>query len=83
VKLIRKIVQTWDWSRMKPPICARDESGRLFVVDGQHTSIAAARHPGIKKIPVMIVNVDTVEGRASAFIGHNRDRVAMTSMQLH
>lgn len=83
IRLIRKIVETWDWSRMKPPICARDAEGRLFVVDGQHTATAAASHPAIEKIPVMILDLATVENRASAFIGHNRDRVAMTPMQLH
>ncbi|HBJ84598.1 MAG TPA: hypothetical protein DDZ88_12150 [Verrucomicrobiales bacterium] len=83
ITLIRKIVQGWEWARMKPPICARDASGCLFVVDGQHTAIAAASHPAIETIPVMIIEMATVEDRASAFIGHNRDRVAMTAMQIH
>lgn len=83
ITLIRRIVQGWDWSRMKPPICARSEDGKLFVVDGQHTAIAAASHPGIEKIPVMIVDGVTVEDRASSFLGHNRDRVAITPMQMH
>ena len=83
VTLIRKIVSDWDWNRMKPPIVARNASGHLCVVDGQHTAIAAASHPGIEKIPVMIIESGAVSGRAAAFIGHNRDRVAMTPMQMH
>jgi hypothetical protein len=83
LRLIRRIVSEWDWSRMKPPICARDAAGRLFVVDGQHTAIAAASHPGVTEIPVIVINVATVQGRAAAFIGHNRDRIAMTPMQIY
>ena len=83
ITLIRKIIRNWDWGRMKPPICARDAEGNLFVVDGQHTAIAAASHPEIDKIPVMVLDLAGVANRASAFIGHNRDRLAMTPMQLY
>ena len=83
VTLVRRIIQGWDWGRMKPPICAKDAAGRLFVVDGQHTAIAAASHPDVDTIPVMVIDLAEVTDRASAFIGHNLDRVAMTSMQLH
>jgi hypothetical protein len=83
VSLIRKIVAKWDWSHMKPPICVADDNGALCVVDGQHTAIAAASHPAIKEIPVMIVSAPSVRARAQAFIGHNRERLALTSMQIH
>ena len=83
VTLIRRIVANWDWKRMKPPIVAIDGEGRYCVVDGQHTAIAAASHPAIDKIPVMIIASTAVADRAAAFIGHNRDRIAMTSMQMH
>lgn len=83
IKLIRKIVAGWDWARMKPPICARADNGGLFVIDGQHTAIAAASHPDIAEIPVMIVDAPEVKQRASAFMGHNRDRLAITQSQLY
>ena len=41
IKLIRRMVRTWNWAHMKPPICVRS-GDKLFVVDGQHTAIAAA-----------------------------------------
>jgi hypothetical protein len=82
ITLIRKIVGSWDWKRFKPPVVAR--SGEMFeVIDGQHTAIAAASHPGIDRIPVMIVDAVSREARANAFIGHNRDRLNMTRMQMH
>lgn len=81
VTLIRKIVTTWDWTKFKPPVCAETPDG-LFVIDGQHTAIAAASHPGIVKIPVLIVQAKAVETRARAFVSHNRDRLAMSPLQI-
>lgn len=83
IKLISQIVSSWDWTHVKPPIVCRDESGRLEVIDGQHTAIAAACHPGIDKLPVMIVEAATVAARARAFVGHNRDRIVVTPAQIH
>lgn len=82
VTLIRKIVGAWDWRKFKPPVVARTDSG-LEVIDGQHTAIAAATHPGIATIPIMIVDAPEQGDRAKAFIGHNRDRINITPMQMH
>lgn len=82
LKLVRKIVAGWDWGRFKPPVAVLTDVG-LELIDGQHTAIAAATHPDIDKIPVMIVEVPERSERAGAFIGHNRDRVAVTALQLH
>jgi hypothetical protein len=84
IKLITSIVQAWDWTHFKPPIVVKDEdTDRLLVIDGQHTAIAAATHPDIEKIPIMVVDAETLQARAKAFIGHNRDRIAISAMQLH
>ncbi|MFB7879787.1 hypothetical protein [Brevundimonas diminuta] len=82
IKLIRRIVQGWDWTKFKPPVCSLGDDG-MEVIDGQHTAIAAATHPRIDKIPVMIVETATVNDRAAAFIGQNMDRLGVTKMQLH
>lgn len=82
-KLIRTITAQFEWTRMKPPICAEAEGGKYFVMDGQHTAIAAASHPEITEIPIMVVRALTTQERAASFIGHNRDRVAVTPMQMH
>lgn len=81
IKLIKKIVAGWDWAKFKPPVCAESEVG-LFVIDGQHTAIAAATHPEIEKIPVMIVQAEAMERRADAFVAHNKDRLAMSAFQI-
>lgn len=82
VSLIRRILSDWDWRRFKPPVCVRVD-GALHVIDGQHTAIAAASHPAIAQIPIMVIAADTVADRAKSFMGHNRDRIAVTPTQLH
>jgi hypothetical protein len=82
IRLIKQIVSEWDWRRFKPPVVAFADEG-LQIIDGQHTAIAAASHPDIKTIPVMVVEAPELETRALAFIGHNRDRLQVTAMQLH
>lgn len=81
VKLIQKMVANWDWRRFKPPVVVEIDGGR-HVIDGQHTAIAAATHPGIAEIPIMIVVAAEQVDRARAFMGHNRDRVNITTTQL-
>ena len=81
-KLLRRIVAGWDWTRFKPPICAETPDG-LEVIDGQHTATAAASHPEIVAIPVMVVQSPSVAQRADAFVGHNRDRINVTGMQVY
>lgn len=81
IQLIRKIVAEWDWAKFKPPVCAETDAG-LFVIDGQHTAIAAASHPAIKEIPVVIAPAKMIERRAAAFVSHNRERLTMTPAQI-
>ncbi|MGE0289286.1 MAG: hypothetical protein AB7I42_26575 [Bradyrhizobium sp.] len=82
VRLIRRIVNTWGWTRFKPPVVAETDKG-LHVIDGQHTAIAAVTHGGLATIPVLVVKADTIAERAQAFIGHNVDRITVTPQHLH
>lgn len=81
-RLIRRIVENFDWRRFKPPTAVWTDAG-LEVVDGQHSAIAAATHPAITSIPVVIVDAAAVSDRAGAFLGMNRDRLCISPMQLH
>jgi hypothetical protein len=83
---IRRIVAGFDWTKFKPPICAISEvdgQAVLKVLDGQHTAIAAASHPSISKIPVMLVEAPDRISQAKAFVGHNTERLGVTGLQLH
>lgn len=82
VDLIVKMCRSWDWRKFRPPAVTEDADGRLHVMDGQHTAIAAASHPSIKTIPVIVVDATTLAERAETFIGINRDRVAVTPSQI-
>lgn len=83
--LVRRIVAKFNWSRFKPPICVRlPESGNVLVcIDGQHTATAAATHPDVPKIPVLVVTAASAALRAGSFVGHNRDRLALTQMAIY
>lgn len=81
LRLIKNVVANWDWAKFKPPVCANTPNG-LFVIDGQHTAIAAASHPNIKAIPVMVVMRPDIEDRAAAFVSQNQNRIAMSQLQL-
>jgi hypothetical protein len=87
LRQIRRIIEQFDWAKFKAPtVCyAENEAGEtcLFVLDGQHTAIAAASNPYLTEIPVQIVEASTIESQAGAFIGLNRDRLNVTPMQLH
>lgn len=80
-RLIRRIVAEFSWRKFKPPIVSRTARG-LEVIDGQHTAVAAASHPLIPKIPVLVVEALAQTDRADSFRSHNLDRVAITQMQL-
>lgn len=82
ITTIRRIVKDFSWAKYKPPVVSIGAGGKMCVIDGQHTAIAAASHPKLPKIPVMIVVTGTEKERAQAFMGQNKDRVAVTSMQL-
>lgn len=80
-KLIAKIVAGFKWSKLKTPTCI-SQGGKLHVIDGQHTAIAAATL-GIKKMAVDLVTVASLEERSEAFVAHNRDRLAMTALDIY
>lgn len=81
ILLIHKMVRQWDWRNFKPPVVVRSKN-RFLVIDGQHTAIAAATHGGIGRLPVMVVDADSQAEQAKAFLGHNKDRVAITNSQM-
>lgn len=82
IALIERIVANWDWRRFKPPVVAFADGG-LQIIDGQHTAIAAATHPDVHLIPVMVVEAPELTDRALAFIGQNTNRLQVSAMQLH
>ncbi|AFL51395.1 hypothetical protein [Sinorhizobium fredii] len=86
MRQIRRIIESFDWAKFKPPICNYAEQGGetvLKVLVGQHTAIAAASNPHVSRIPVMIVEAEDTVAQAKAFIGQNTERLGVTKLQLH
>lgn len=82
MKLIERIATGWDWRKFRPPVVVFADAG-IVVVDGQHTSIAAASRPDIDTIPCQVIEAPDLAERAKAFVGQNADRLGMSPMQLH
>jgi hypothetical protein len=55
---------------------------RYLVLDGQHRKEGAGR-AGIETVPCSIIHAPRLEDQAAAFLGANRDRVAVTPYALH
>lgn len=81
VALINGMIKSFAWNRMKPPIVVRT-GGKLHVIDGQHTAIVAATLR-IPLVPVFIVRAEAVDERARAFVGHNTDRITVSSIDVY
>lgn len=81
IRLIRRIVDGWNWRHFKPPIVA-ETNDYYIVIDGQHTAIAAATHPDIEQIPCIVMKSDAPNERAAAFVAQNTHRVAVNALQV-
>lgn len=82
VKLIRQMVASFDWARLKALSVLEMGGGVYEVLDGQHTAIAAASHGGIPKLPCLISSRRSTEAAAAAFVDLNTQRVALSPMQI-
>jgi hypothetical protein len=82
IRLIRRMIENFNWNRLKPPIVVQAGRASLHIVDGQHTAIVAATL-GIPQIPIFIVRADTLDERARAFVGHNSDRIVVSPFDIY
>lgn len=82
IRLIRGVIAHFRWNRFELPTVVETDSGQLHIIDGQHTSIAAATL-SIALIPVLIVEAETLAERARAFVGHNVDRVQVSAFDIY
>lgn len=82
IRLIRKTIVGFAWNRFKMPIVVQVGAASLHVVDGQHTAIVAATI-GIPQIPVFVVEAESLDERARAFVGHNTDRIVVSPFDIY
>lgn len=86
-QMIRRIVETFSWSKFQPVTVAKMASGslagRYAVIDGQHRAIAALVHPSVTEIPCWVVDGSDVEDQAGVFVSINRDRINIQPLHLY
>lgn len=80
---IRNIAENFSWTKFKAPNVAALEDGMYAILDGQHSVEAARLHPEITQVPCLVVSAPDIRAKARAFVGINRDRVAVNPMQLY
>lgn len=81
LNLIRRGAANWSWRKFTPPKIV-EVDGIWVATDGQTTATMAAT-AGIERIPCQVITAPALEERAAAFVGQNRDKVAITPIQLH
>lgn len=82
-RLIRRLVENWDWSLFKPLSVAATGDGRYEVIDGQHTAIAAITHGAVETLPCLVLTCVTQGEKAAAFVGINTERTSLSSYAIY
>lgn len=81
--LIARIAARWDWRLFQPLACARRAEGAIVVIDGQHRLLGARRRGDIPHLPCIVGQFETVADEATAFAAMNRQRKAMSTLDLY
>lgn len=82
-KLIQEIARRWHWGLCQPlVVSARDEGASLFVIDGQHRLEAARLRGDIAELPCVLMDCDSPEQEAAAFVELNQRRRPLTALEL-
>lgn len=77
---IRKIADSFDWSKFSPLMVAARDDGTFAIIDGQHRAHAAALR-GVTEVPALISQL-TSQQQASAFSWINGTVSSLTPNQI-
>lgn len=77
---IRRIVESFRWSRFGQIVCATRAGDIFAIVDGQHRAIAAFLL-GIEKVPCIVISCDIAE-EAEAFAAINGNVTRPSTLQI-
>lgn len=81
--LINRIALGWDWRLFQPLACARRGDGSIVVIDGQHRLLGARRRGDIPHLPCVVGSFESIAEEARVFAAMNRQRKAMTNLDLY
>lgn len=82
-KLIDRIATEFDWLRFGALMAVVAGEQRWLVIDGQHRMTGAMRRGDIRRLPAVVYEKVDRAAQAAAFVGANRDRVAMSAQALY
>jgi hypothetical protein len=80
--LIRQIAVFWNWELCQPLTIAKRPNGALMIVDGQHRHAAAKLRGDIETLPCIVSTYATAGDEAAAFVALNKNRRALTALDL-
>jgi hypothetical protein len=81
--LIERLIVQWRWAHCLPLVITDNCDGTFNVIDGQHRLAAAQRRDDIATLPCYLIETDTLQDEAVAFVAFNRDRVQMTGLAVY
>lgn len=80
--VIRTIALNFSWSRFGVVVCVID-GDRWLLLDGQHRVQAVRQRGDISHVPAVVLKGMTRGEAALHFVGINRDRASMSTLQIH
>lgn len=84
--VIRTIAERFSWSRFGVIVAVPDgeaPAGKWHIIDGQHRVEACRLRGDIDHVPAVVLKGMTPSAAALTFVGINRDRAAMSALQIH
>jgi hypothetical protein len=86
-RLVAKIAENFSWLRFGAVLAVEggaDKAGQIRwkIIDGQHRT-AAARQCGIESVPGLVHSDVSLADQALAFVGANKDRIAVSAQALY
>jgi hypothetical protein len=83
-RAIAKMGREFSWALFQPiTIAPRRGKKGYNVVDGQHRLLGAIAHGGVDELPCWIIAADCVQDEAGHFIGLNKNRVRMHTVDMY
>lgn len=73
-RIIRRMVQEWNWALCQPLSVSRRADGALYVLDGQHRLNGARQRGDIHYLPCVIASNLDLAGEAATFVKLNTER---------
>jgi hypothetical protein len=82
-KKVTDIAKNWDWLLCGTLTVIPSKNGKFDVVDGGHRLRGAIENGKVGKLPCMVFSIENTKNAAKGFVGIQRLRTAVKSMENH